>query len=215
MREGFQILHGLDVPCAEPGWFCCNPRSENKADQHNEEYGSVHLKKLGLKKKNKKITAVHWDAKKIIHRCSSFPTYLLKAIVLITIGTVPAVPVPVGHHRVLITEPAVHVCMGRLLSVRNRWSSCIIQHDTVNQSRWCISEAQMFPAVGSRQHIDSCTSGGSESIAIIYTWRSVRSCVHFKRIKNQSLGSIWFEVLSMQNFGNFGIDWKQSRCRHL
>lgn len=46
--------------------------------------------------------------------------YLLEAIVLVTIGAIPAVPVPIGHNCVLITEPAVNTCMGGLLSVSNK-----------------------------------------------------------------------------------------------
>lgn len=47
---------------------------------------------------------------------SYFMTHLLEAIVLITVRTVPAVPVPIRHHCVLITEPAVHIGMDGLLS---------------------------------------------------------------------------------------------------
>ena len=33
--------------------------------------------------------------------------HLLKAVVLLAVGAVPAVAVPIGHHRVLVAEPAV------------------------------------------------------------------------------------------------------------
>lgn len=33
--------------------------------------------------------------------------HLLEAVVLLAVGTVPAVPVPIGHQRVLVAEPAV------------------------------------------------------------------------------------------------------------
>ena len=34
--------------------------------------------------------------------------YLLEAVVLLAVGAVPAVAVPVGHHRVLVAEPTVN-----------------------------------------------------------------------------------------------------------
>lgn len=42
---------------------------------------------------------------------------LLEAVVLLAVGAVPAVSVPVGHHRVLVAEPAVHCHMCGLLPV--------------------------------------------------------------------------------------------------
>lgn len=51
-------------------------------------------------------------------KTSTLETHLLEAIILVTVGTVPAVPVPIGYHCVLITEPAVHICMDRLLPIK-------------------------------------------------------------------------------------------------
>lgn len=45
-----------------------------------------------------------------------FPTHLLEAVVLVTVWTVPAVPVAIGHHSVLVAKPAIHVGMDGLLS---------------------------------------------------------------------------------------------------
>lgn len=42
---------------------------------------------------------------------------LLEAVVLLAVGAVPAVAVPVRHHRVLIAEPAVHRHVRGLLPV--------------------------------------------------------------------------------------------------
>lgn len=46
--------------------------------------------------------------------------YLLEAVVLVTVRTVPAVPVPIRHHCVLITEPAVDVGMGGLFPANTK-----------------------------------------------------------------------------------------------
>lgn len=54
-------------------------------------------------------------------------THLLEAIILVAVGTIPAVPVPIGYRCVLITEPAVHTCVDRLLSVNKRLSSYTMQ----------------------------------------------------------------------------------------
>lgn len=40
--------------------------------------------------------------------------HLLEAVVLLTVGAVPAVAVPVGHHRVLVAEPTVNDGVCRL-----------------------------------------------------------------------------------------------------
>lgn len=45
-----------------------------------------------------------------------FLTHLLEAVILITVWTVPAVPVAIGHHGVLVAKPAIHVGMDGLLS---------------------------------------------------------------------------------------------------
>lgn len=77
--------------------------------------------------------AIDRHAKKIIHRGQIlFKTHLLEAIILIAVGTVPAVPVPIGHHCVLITEPAVHICMDGLLSVNKRSCSDTMQLGALN-----------------------------------------------------------------------------------
>lgn len=52
------------------------------------------------------------------HGVAYFRTHLLKAIVLVTVWAVPAVPVPIGDHSVVVTEPAIHICVDRLLSVQ-------------------------------------------------------------------------------------------------
>lgn len=119
MREGHRILHGSDAPCTELGWVCCNPHSENKTDQQQEQHKNTQL----TSQEQEEVTAVYRHSNKNNSQGScSFETYLLETIVLVTVGTVPAVPVPIGHHCVLITEPAVHICMGWLLSVNKRSS---------------------------------------------------------------------------------------------
>lgn len=37
--------------------------------------------------------------------------YLLKAIVLLTVGTVPTVAIPIGHQCIVVAEPAVDHCV--------------------------------------------------------------------------------------------------------
>lgn len=106
MKEGFQICHDLDAPCTEQEWACCSPHSENTDSLKKcicvREKELPHLRNIFL-------------SFYIVYN-----TYLLEAIVLVTIGAIPAVPVPIGHNCVLITEPAVNTCMGGLLSASNK-----------------------------------------------------------------------------------------------
>lgn len=48
------------------------------------------------------------------------PQYLLEAVVLLAVGAVPAVAIPIWHHRVLVAEPAVHCHVRGLLPGRKR-----------------------------------------------------------------------------------------------
>lgn len=52
------------------------------------------------------------------HPLSDLSPYLLEAIVLLTVGAIPAVAIPIWHYRVLIAEPAVHCHVCGLLPVR-------------------------------------------------------------------------------------------------
>lgn len=42
------------------------------------------------------------------HPSSNLPQYLLEPVVLLAVGAIPAVAIPIGHHCVLVAEPAVH-----------------------------------------------------------------------------------------------------------
>lgn len=71
---------------------------------------SRHINKTH--KNHMKTTELRY-AEKVSH---GLQTHLLETVVLFTVGTVPAVSVPIGHYCVLVTEPAVHVGMDGLLS---------------------------------------------------------------------------------------------------
>lgn len=139
----FQTLHGLDVICAELGWFCCNLHSKNKTNPQTYEYKYTHHNII-----NEKTQGLPRCQGNISHVTCSYPTYLLEAIVLVTVGTVPAVPIPIGHHCVLITEPAVHGYMAWLLSV----TAHVVLSISI-RSCWHISEVKLFPTVGCRDHV--------------------------------------------------------------
>ena len=59
----------------------------------------------------------------------------MKAIVLLTGGTVPAIAVSIGHHGALAAEPAVDVGMGGLLSVKRR-AFAHMTHRVIDSFKW-------------------------------------------------------------------------------
>lgn len=135
MREGWRTLHGSDAPCTELGWVCCNPHSA-KIDQQREEnetHNITGIKIVMNEDKNEHLS------------CTCLLTHLLKTVVLFTVGTVPAVPVPIGHHCILVTKPAVHICMSGLLSVGKKktkegWSN----HDIVKLNESWLTYIEMW-----------------------------------------------------------------------
>lgn len=90
------------------------------------------------------------DQKKRSSEAHGFQTHLLEAVVLITVGTVPAVPVAIGHHCVLVAKPAIHVGMDGLLSAivcgkRNLKCIHICQTNRyVTVKSFCDSEVQCY-----------------------------------------------------------------------
>lgn len=113
MLEVHQTHRGSDAPCTVLGWVCCNPHSADKAHQPNKRSLNTDLCTKGK-------GADHNQRRKLTHESNSFQTHLLKAIVLVTVWAVPAVPVPIGDDGVLVTEPAVHICVDRLFSVQKK-----------------------------------------------------------------------------------------------
>lgn len=66
--------------------------------------------------------------------------YLLKAIILFTVWTIPTVPVPIWNHCILIAEPAVHIDMCRFLSVEQNYHSKTLELMRVSRAQnKCIS----------------------------------------------------------------------------
>lgn len=115
MLEVHQTRRGSDAPCTVLGWVCCNPHSADKAHQPNKRSLNIDLCTKG---KGESLQQKERTKERNQHESNSFQTHLLKAIVLVTVWAVPAVPVPIGDHGVPITEPAVHICVDRLLSVK-------------------------------------------------------------------------------------------------
>lgn len=54
---------------------------------------------------------------------------LLEAIVLLTVGTIPAVPVPIWYSCILATEPAVHLHVGWLLPAKKTYKLIRVAND--------------------------------------------------------------------------------------
>lgn len=85
--------------------------------------------------------------------------HLLEAVVLLTVGTVPAVAVPVGHYCVLVAEPAVDHGVRRLRPVdRGRVQSARrlspAQWDTKQGAGWS-GGARKMCSIYQEDHTDS------------------------------------------------------------
>lgn len=77
------------------------------------------------------------------HPSSNLSQYLLEPVVLLTVGTIPAVAIPIWHYRVLIAEPAVHCHVCGLLPVREGNVSGMSTEFRWCRGKQCLSKRKM------------------------------------------------------------------------